>query len=81
MCGARGGGRGVQVTAQRGPGWMRVEVTTIGSGWWPAGDGEDALAYGYGLALVAGLADRFGHEGTADGTAVLWAEVLGGPVT
>ncbi len=50
-----------------------------GSGWWPAGqaagDGVDAVAYACGLAVAAGLADRFGHQGSADGAAVLWAEV------
>jgi len=75
-CAARATPGGVfTVTARRGPGWLRVEIGTSGSGWWPTGDGEDALAYGCGLAIVAALADRFGHEGTAGGAAVLWAEV------
>jgi hypothetical protein len=75
---ASASGRVFTVTAQRRPGWLRVEVGTCGSGWWQAGDlggdGADALAYGCGLALLAGLADRFGHLGTAGGAAVLWAE-------
>ncbi len=62
------------VTAHPRAGRMRVEVAMSGSGWWPSGDGEDAMAYGCALAIVAGLADRFGHEGSS-GAAVLWAEV------
>ena len=52
---------------------------TVGSGWWPGGDGDDEIAYALGLVLVDGLADRFGHFGVAGGTAVLWAEVVAGP--
>ena len=63
------------VRVWREQGWLRVEVATAGSGWWPAGEGEDAAAYGYGLAIVAGLGDRFGHDSLAGGAAVLWAEV------
>lgn len=63
------------MTVRRGPGWLRMEVATIGSGWWPAGEGQDAVAHGYGLAIVAALAGQFGHQGTAGGAAVLWAEV------
>jgi hypothetical protein len=77
-CAVRAGGT-FTVTARGGPGWMRLEIATCGSGWWPAGDldgdGADAIAYACGLTLVAGLADRFGHQGAAGGAAVLWAEV------
>jgi len=63
------------VTLAREPGRLRVEVATAGSGWWPMGDGEDATAHGCGLAIVAALADRFGHEGSSAGVAALWAEM------
>jgi hypothetical protein len=66
------------VTVRPGPGRVRVEVVTAGSGWWPGGDDDDESAYALGLVLVDGLADRFGHFGIAGGAAVLWAEVGAG---
>lgn len=52
------------VTARCGPGRLRVEVALRGRGWWPTGpldgDGADAVVYACGLAVVAGLANRFG---------------------
>ena len=63
------------VTVAHEPGRLGVEMATAGSGWWPMSDGEDAMAYGCGLAIVAGLADRFRHKGSVGGAPVLWAEV------
>ena len=63
------------VLVRPGPGPVRVEVATTGSGWWPGGDGDDEIGYALGLVLVGGLADRFGHFGVAGGAAVSWAEV------
>jgi len=62
------------VTVRTGPGWARIEVSDTGTGEWnpPQGDDPDA-EYGRGLAIVAALADKFGHDITASGQTV-WAE-------
>jgi anti-sigma regulatory factor (Ser/Thr protein kinase) len=63
------------VTVRTGDGWARVEVSDTGTGEWHPPEGEDLDAeYGRGLAIIAALADKFGHEVEADGQAV-WAEV------
>jgi signal transduction histidine kinase len=63
------------VTVRTGPGWARIEVSDAGTGEWHAPQGADLDAeYGRGLAIVAALADKLGHDITADGQTV-WAEV------
>jgi anti-sigma regulatory factor (Ser/Thr protein kinase) len=63
------------VTVHIGDGWARVEVSDIGTGEWHPPDGTDLDAeYGRGLAIIAALADKFGHDVKADGQTV-WAEV------
>jgi len=63
------------VTVHTEPGWARVEVSDAGTGEWnaPRG-GSDDDEYGRGLAIVAALADKLGHDIRANGQAV-WAEV------
>ena len=36
----------------------------------------DEAAYAYRLDVIAALAGRFGHYGTASGTAALWADMI-----
>jgi anti-sigma regulatory factor (Ser/Thr protein kinase) len=57
------------------PGWARVEVSDAGTGEWsaPCG-GSDDDEYGRGLAIVAALADKLGHDIRAGGQTA-WAEV------
>jgi anti-sigma regulatory factor (Ser/Thr protein kinase) len=63
------------VTVRTEPGWARVEVSDAGTGQWSAPrDGPDDEEYGRGLAIVAALADKLGHDIRADGQTV-WAEV------
>jgi anti-sigma regulatory factor (Ser/Thr protein kinase) len=63
------------VTVRTGPGWARIEVSDTGTGEWHAPQGADLDAeYGRGLAIVAALADKLGHDITASGQTV-WAEV------
>ena len=63
------------VTVRTGHGWARIEVSDAGTGEWhaPQDEGPDA-EYGRGLAIVAALADKLGHDITAAGQTV-WAEV------
>ncbi len=64
------------LTVRTEPGWARVEVTDEGTGEWSAprgGSGDDE--YGRGLAIVAALADKLGHDIRADGQTV-WAEAI-----
>ena len=58
-----------------GTGWARVEVSDAGTGQWHPREslGSDD-EYGRGLAIVASLADKFGHDATATGQ-TLWAEI------
>jgi anti-sigma regulatory factor (Ser/Thr protein kinase) len=57
------------------PGWARLEVSDAGTGEWSAPrDGSDDDEYGRGLAIVAALADKFGHDVRTGGQTV-WAEV------
>jgi anti-sigma regulatory factor (Ser/Thr protein kinase) len=63
------------VTVRTGLGWARIEVSDSGTGEWCAPQGADLDAeYGRGLAIVAALADKLGHDINADGQTV-WAEV------
>ncbi len=63
------------VTVRTGQGWARIEVSDTGTGEWNAPQGADLDAeYGRGLAIVAALADKLGHDITASGQTV-WAEV------
>ena len=62
------------VTVRTGPGWARIEVSDAGTGEWHAPhDADPDAEYGRGLAIVAALADKLGHDITADGQTV-WAE-------
>lgn len=63
------------VTVRTGPGWARVEVSDTGTGQWNAPSGPDGdNEHGRGLAIVAALADKLGHDIRAGGQTV-WAEV------
>jgi serine/threonine-protein kinase RsbW len=63
------------VTVRTGHGWARIEVSDTGTGEWHAPQEADPDAeYGRGLAIVAALADKLGHDITAKGQTV-WAEV------
>jgi anti-sigma regulatory factor (Ser/Thr protein kinase) len=64
------------VTVRTGPGWARLEVHDTGSGEWNADpdSGDPDAEYGRGLAIIAALADKFGHTVDADGQ-IVWAEV------
>ena len=69
----RGGGE-FTVTVRTGPGWARIEVSDTGTGEWNAPEAGDLDAeYGRGLAIVAALADKLGHDITTGGQTV-WAE-------
>jgi anti-sigma regulatory factor (Ser/Thr protein kinase) len=68
------GGGEFTVTVRTGPGWARIEVSDAGTGEWNAPQGADVDAeYGRGLAIVAALTDKFGHDIAASGQTV-WAE-------
>lgn len=65
------------VAVRTKPGWARVEVSDAGTGHWQPRGTPRAVAkeqYGRGLAIVAALADRFGHDAGAGGQTV-WAEI------
>jgi anti-sigma regulatory factor (Ser/Thr protein kinase) len=63
------------VTVRTGDGWVRVEVSDTGTGEWHPPDGADLDAeYGRGLAIIAALADKFGHDVSIRGQTV-WAEI------
>lgn len=63
------------VCVRTGEGWARVEVSDTGTGEWHPPDSSDPEAeYGRGLAIVAALADKFGHDVTGSGQ-TMWAEV------
>jgi anti-sigma regulatory factor (Ser/Thr protein kinase) len=63
------------MTVRTEPGWARIEVSDAGSGEWNAPqDGTLEDEYGRGLAIVAALADKLGHDIRASGQTV-WAEV------
>jgi len=63
------------VTVRTEPGWARIEVSDSGTGEWSAPqDGTLDDEYGRGLAIVAALADKLGHDIRAGGQTV-WAEI------
>ena len=63
------------VTVHAGQGWARLEVSDAGTGQWSGPrDADDDDEYGRGLAIVAALADKLGHDVRAGGQ-VVWAEV------
>lgn len=63
------------LTLRTGPGWARLEVSDTGTGEWSGPrDAADDDEYGRGLAIVAALSDKFGHDVRAAGQTV-WAEV------
>lgn len=62
------------ITVRKEEGWARIEVSDTGTGQWdPPQYGDPDAEYGRGLAIVAALADKFGHDVTAEGQ-VMWAE-------
>jgi len=62
------------LSIRTGQGWVRIEVSDTGTGEWHAPqDGDLDAEYGRGLAIVAALADKLGHEITASGQ-IVWAE-------
>jgi len=63
------------LTVQIEPGWARLKVSDAGTGEWsgPREASHDD-EYGRGLAIVAALADKLGHDVRAGGQTV-WAEV------
>jgi anti-sigma regulatory factor (Ser/Thr protein kinase) len=72
--GASGGEFTLTVSTE--PGWARVEVFDAGTGKWNGPrDASDDDEYGRGLAIVAALADKLGHDVRPDGQTV-WAEVV-----
>ena len=63
------------VTVRTAPGWARLEVADTGTGHWYAPDITDLDAeYGRGLAIVAAIADKLGHDVRPSGQ-VMWAEL------
>jgi anti-sigma regulatory factor (Ser/Thr protein kinase) len=62
------------ITLRTLTGWARVEVADPGVGQWHPRAGGTESDYGRGLAIVAALADKFGHGAGPDGQ-VVWAEV------
>jgi anti-sigma regulatory factor (Ser/Thr protein kinase) len=63
------------VTIRTGPAWARIEVSDTGTGhWYPQpGCARDDDEYGRGMAIIAALADKFGHDAAPEGQTV-WAE-------
>ena len=49
------------------PGWARIEVADGSAGQWHPLRGDTNDEYGRGLAIVAALADRLGHDVTSGG--------------
>jgi len=71
-----GGGGEFTVSVSTGNGWARIEVSDAGTGQWhPWPDSRPDDEYGRGLAIVAALADKLGHDATSAGQ-TLWAEIV-----
>jgi len=71
-----GGGGEFTVSVSTGNGWARIEVSDAGTGQWhPRPDSRPDDEYGRGLAIVAALADKLGHDATSAGQ-TLWAEIV-----
>jgi anti-sigma regulatory factor (Ser/Thr protein kinase) len=67
----------IRLVVDAGDGVLRVEVHDPGGGFVPVAPAPDpARASGWGLYLVAELADRWGVE--SDGTTHVWFELDGG---
>jgi anti-sigma regulatory factor (Ser/Thr protein kinase) len=62
------------VSVRTKPGWARVEVSDEGTGQWYSLTAGDEDEYGRGLAIVAALADKFGHDAGPVGQTA-WAEI------
>ncbi len=72
---AGAGGGEFTVCVKTGAGWARIEVSDAGTGeWHPLPQGHDDDEYGRGLAIVAAIADKLGHDVSARGQ-IVWAEV------
>ncbi len=55
------------LTVRTEPGWAQVEVSDAGTGQWSGPrDAADDDEYGRGLAIIAALADKLGHDVRAD---------------
>lgn len=72
---ARAGGE-FRVTVDLQPGRVRVEVADPGRAPALAIPDDQKSEYGRGLEIVAGVADKWGHDRTADGASVYWAELV-----
>lgn len=63
------------LTVRTEPGWSRLEISDAGTGEWSgpryASDDDE---YGRGLAIVAALSDKLGHD-VRRGRETVWAEV------
>ncbi len=57
------------------PGWALMTVADEGAGQWHPLRGDTNDEYGRGLAIVAALADRLGHDLTTGGAQTVWAEI------
>ncbi len=71
-----GDGGEFTVCVRTGTEWARIEVSDAGTGQWhPRPDSRPENEYGRGLAIVAALADKLGHDATSVGQ-TLWAEIV-----
>ena len=64
------------VSVHTDSGWACIEVATPGDTRWthePAGRSDDE--YGRGLAIVAAIADKFGHDVSGVVAKTAWAEI------
>jgi anti-sigma regulatory factor (Ser/Thr protein kinase) len=66
------------ITIRRQLGRARLEVADQGNGPWrqPQPDGDDMAEHGWGLHIVAALADEIGHRTAVGGGQVMWADVI-----
>jgi len=68
------GGSGFTLRVQTDDGWARIDVTDPGTRWTSRLPADDLDDHGRGLAIVAALATRSGHQRGPDGTTA-WAEL------